>query len=143
MIDRETAVTIARIRAEEIGWGFTELLEVLEHVTWFKKPKSFKIKIATGVEGINACFAISARTGKILSENSMIERETAVEIARKRAEEKGWIFAEPIQVLHTFGPLGKSNQFEIMTNIGFRGGNAYFTIDAETGKIISEGFSTR
>lgn len=66
----------------------------------------------------------------------MINRETAIEIARKRAEENGWRFVEPLEVVYRVGWFGDSKRFEIRTNIGKRGGNAYFVIDAVTGEIL-------
>jgi len=74
----------------------------------------------------------------------MIDQEQAIEIARKRAMEKGWGFAEPLNVVvrrSWFG--GVPMRFEIETNGHNRGTKARFTVDAKTGEIISEGYIPR
>jgi hypothetical protein len=73
----------------------------------------------------------------------MIDRETAIEIARSRALENGWAFTEPVQVVHRRGWFGQSDRFEIETNAGMRGTKSRFTIDAETGEVVSEGYLPR
>jgi uncharacterized membrane protein YkoI len=73
----------------------------------------------------------------------MIERTHAIEIARKRASEKGWAFAEPLEIVIRRGWLGGVVRFEIETNAGKRGTKARFVIDARSGKIISEGYLSR
>lgn len=73
----------------------------------------------------------------------MIDRDAAVEIARRRAGEKGWAFAEPIQVVERRGWTGASKRFEIETNAGRRGTKARFTVDAASGEIVSEGYLPR
>ena len=73
----------------------------------------------------------------------MIEGTEAVEIARARATEKGWAFAEPVAVVHRRGWLGQADRFEIETNAGKRGTKARFTVDPATGQIVSEGYITR
>ena len=73
----------------------------------------------------------------------MIEREQAIEIARNRAEEKGWAFVEPLQVIKRRRWFGVSSRFEIETNAGKLGTKARFVIDAMTGNIISEGYIPR
>ena len=73
----------------------------------------------------------------------MIDRDGAIEIARKRAEENGWGFAEPLDVAHRIGWFGGSKRFEIRTNWGRKGGNARFVIDAATGEILAEGYLPR
>jgi hypothetical protein len=73
----------------------------------------------------------------------MIDRETAIEIARTRAKENGWGFGEPLDVIHRVGWFGASKKFEIRTNWGKKGGNARFVIDAITGEILSEGYLPR
>jgi uncharacterized membrane protein YkoI len=73
----------------------------------------------------------------------MIERDQAIEIARKRASEKGWAFAEPLEVVIRRGWLGGVVRFEIETNAGKRGTKARFVLDAKTGEIISEGYLSR
>jgi hypothetical protein len=73
----------------------------------------------------------------------MIDSARAIEIARSRAEENGWGFADPIAVVHRIGWFGRSRRFEIETNAGMRGTKARFVIDAETGKVLSEGYIPR
>ncbi|MBC7502373.1 MAG: hypothetical protein H7315_18025 [Herminiimonas sp.] len=74
----------------------------------------------------------------------MIDSVAAIGIARKRAEEKGWAFAEPFAVTtrrawFSCGLL----RFETETNAGMRGTKARFVIDARSGEIISEGYLPR
>lgn len=73
----------------------------------------------------------------------MIERAAAIDIARKRASEKGWAFAEPIDAVTRRGWFGGVVRFEIETNAGKRGTKARFVVDAKTGEIISEGYISR
>ncbi len=73
----------------------------------------------------------------------MIEPDFAVEIARRRATENGWAFAEPVEVVHRRGWLGRSGRFEIETNAGQLGTKARFVIDAVTGEVLSEGYIPR
>lgn len=73
----------------------------------------------------------------------MIGRDDAIEIARKRAAEKGWGFAEPLDIIERRGWFGKPGRFEIETNAGKRGTKARFVIDAATGDVVSEGYIPR
>jgi Peptidase propeptide and YPEB domain len=73
----------------------------------------------------------------------MISRADAIEIARSRAAEKNWAFAEPLDVVHRRGWFGAAGRFEIETNAGMRGTRAHFVIDAKTGAILSEGYLPR
>ena len=73
----------------------------------------------------------------------MIERADAIDLARKRVSEKGWAFAEPLEVVIRRGWFGGIARFEIETNAGKRGTKARFVIDAKTGEIISEGYLPR
>lgn len=73
----------------------------------------------------------------------MIDRDAAIEIARKRAEENGWAFSEPVTVVHRRGWFGGSKRFEIETNAGKLGTKARFVIDTATGGVISEGYIPR
>jgi uncharacterized membrane protein YkoI len=73
----------------------------------------------------------------------MIDRDAAIEIARKRAEKNGWGFGEPVEVYLRRGWFGGAVRFEIETLAGKRGTKARFEIDAETGEIISEGYVPR
>jgi hypothetical protein len=74
----------------------------------------------------------------------MIDRETAIEIARARAAQNGWGFAEPLDIVQRrpwFG--GGEGRFEITTNAGKRGTKARFVIDAASGEILREGYIPR
>jgi hypothetical protein len=73
----------------------------------------------------------------------MIEKEQSISIARERAKQNGWAFAEPLEVVVRRGWLGGVSRFEIETNAGIRGTKARFTIDAKTGEILSEGYVPR
>jgi hypothetical protein len=73
----------------------------------------------------------------------MIDRAAAIEIARSRATQNGWAFAEPLGVIHRRGWFGQHDRFEIETNAGMLGTKARFVIDAETGAILSEGYIPR
>jgi hypothetical protein len=73
----------------------------------------------------------------------MIERDVAIEIARKRATENGWAFAEPLEIVQRRGWFGRAGRFEIETNAGKLGTKATFVIDASTGEVVSEGYIPR
>lgn len=73
----------------------------------------------------------------------MIDRSTAIEIARARAEENGWAFAEPLAVTHRRAWFGGAGRFEIETNAGKLGTKARFVIDAAKGTVVSEGYVPR
>jgi len=73
----------------------------------------------------------------------MIGPDDAIEIARKRAAEKGWGFAEPLDIIKRRGWFGRPGRFEIETNAGKRGTKARFVIDAATGDVVSEGYIPR
>lgn len=73
----------------------------------------------------------------------MIDRDTAIEIARKRATENGWAFSEPLEVVERMRWFGGVDRYEIVTNAGMRGTKARFVVDATTGKIRDEGYISR
>jgi hypothetical protein len=73
----------------------------------------------------------------------MIDQDSAIAIARARAQEKGWAFGEPFQVSVRRGWFGAIIRFEIETNPGKLGTKARFVINAGTGKIESEGYIPR
>ena len=73
----------------------------------------------------------------------MIDEGAALDIARARAASKGWAFTEPVEVSRRRGWLGQHDRFEIETNARNRGTKARFTIDAETGEVLSEGYIPR
>lgn len=72
---------------------------------------------------------------------AMIDKDAAIEIARKRAEENEWGFGGPIHVVEHHGWFGRNpTVFEIRTNYPNFGTVARFTIDARTGEILKEGY---
>jgi hypothetical protein len=73
----------------------------------------------------------------------MIEPVIAIDIARQRAKENGWGFAEPLEMTDRRDRFGGVARFEIMTNAGNLGTKARFSIDATNGGIISEGYISR
>ena len=74
----------------------------------------------------------------------MIDSAVAIGIARKRAEDNGWAFAEPLAIITRRAWLsGDLLRFEIETNAGKRGTKARFVIDATSGEIMSEGYLPR
>lgn len=73
----------------------------------------------------------------------MIDETAAVEIARARARENGWAFSDPVQIWLRRGWFGQHDRFEVETNAGHRGTKARFTIDAQTGEIMSQGYIPR
>lgn len=74
----------------------------------------------------------------------MIEQEYAIDIARKRASEKGWGFREPVEVVVQRAWFSDTVvRYEIEINAGNLGTKARFVIDAKTGEIISEGYIPR
>lgn len=73
----------------------------------------------------------------------MIERDQAIEIARKRAAKMNWAFVEPLNVIIRRSWSGVVTRFEIETNAGNLGTKARFSIDAKTGEILSEGYIPR
>jgi len=74
----------------------------------------------------------------------MISKEQAIEIAKKRAAEKGWAFGEPFEIIERQAWFSRDIiRFEIETNPTMRGTKTRFSIDAKTGEILSEGFIPR
>ncbi|MEO6601803.1 MAG: hypothetical protein ABIQ16_18135 [Polyangiaceae bacterium] len=73
----------------------------------------------------------------------MIDQEAAIAIARQRAVLNGWALVEPLQVVHRRGWLGQKDRFEIDSDPALRGPKTRFVIDAESGKILSEGYIPR
>ena len=68
----------------------------------------------------------------------MIDRTLAVEIARKRAAEKEWPFAEPVEVTVHRRWYGRVDRYEIWTPGSTPGTKACFVIQASTGAILDE-----
>jgi hypothetical protein len=67
----------------------------------------------------------------------MIDEPTALAIASRRATERGWAFGSPLSVKY------RNGRYEIETNPGMLGTKTRFTIDAETGEILKEGYIPR
>lgn len=73
----------------------------------------------------------------------MIASEEAVAIARARASTQGWGFGDPIRCTLRRGWFGSRDRYEIETNAGRLGTKARFTVDAETGLIVDQGYMPR
>jgi hypothetical protein len=73
----------------------------------------------------------------------MITQDEAVAIARARAMEKGWGLVEPLSVIQRRGWLGKIKSYSIESNPAMRGTKTRFTIDANSGAILEEGYIPR
>ena len=73
----------------------------------------------------------------------MIDQTTATQIARQWATDKGWGFAEPINLITRRSWRGQVLRYEIETNAGQRGTKARIVIDAKTGDIIDSGYLAR
>ena len=73
----------------------------------------------------------------------MIDSARAIEIARARAEQNGWAFAEPVAIIHRRAWFKGNGRFEIETNAGRMGTKAQFVVDAETAEVLSEGYISR
>jgi hypothetical protein len=144
LIDGSAAIEIARKRATEQGLPFAEPVRVIEDGWWFrKKPSRFDIGINVGDQGAMVYFTIDAKTGRVLREVSLAvgNKEAAIEVARKSAEEKEWSFDDRLEVIEHYGWFSRApTHFVIHSNYGYYGANAHFTIDAKTGKILDEGY---
>jgi hypothetical protein len=73
----------------------------------------------------------------------MITPEAAEAIARARAAAQGWGIVEPLVVEARHGWNGKIRSYNVDSNPAKRGTKVRFTIDAETGDILSEGYLPR
>lgn len=73
----------------------------------------------------------------------MINEQQAIDLARKRAQDNDWVFAEPVEIFLRKSWLGKPKYFEIATNAKNRGTKARFRIDALTGVVLEEGYIPR
>jgi hypothetical protein len=73
----------------------------------------------------------------------MITPEAAEAIARAWAAAQGWGIVEPLSVQTRRGWTGKIRSYNVDSNPALRGTRVRFTIDAETGEILSEGFLPR
>ncbi len=74
----------------------------------------------------------------------MISREEALAIARARPAERGWGMGETPSVEEVrSGWPRRLRKYEISSNPLARGTKARFTIDAETGAILAEGYIPR
>jgi hypothetical protein len=68
MIEEAAAIEVARMRAMEQGWDFSEPLDVIHHRGWLGSPGHYTIETNAGKLGTKARFVIDATTGIILSE---------------------------------------------------------------------------
>ena len=67
-IERNQAIEIARTRAAEKGWPFSEPLELIIRRGWLGGVSRFEIETGAGKRGTKARFVIDAKTGEIVSE---------------------------------------------------------------------------
>lgn len=74
---------------------------------------------------------------------AMVDSQAALQIARARAAENGWAFGEPFSVRLRRGWFKQKDRYEIETNADRLGAKAWFVIDADSGRIVSEGFVPR
>jgi hypothetical protein len=66
-----------------------------------------------------------------------ISVEEAIERARRCAQERGWVWCEPVRVTQSRAfVLGGRLRYEVRTNAEMRGTNARIVVDAEDGSII-------
>lgn len=70
----------------------------------------------------------------------MITRDEAANIAKARAEEKGWGLLEPLFIDARKGWNFKLKYYNVTSDPRMRGTACRFTIDAETGSILDEGY---
>jgi hypothetical protein len=68
MITRDAAIEVARKRATELGWAFTEPLDIVVRQRWFGGVDRYEITTNAGMLGTKARFVINATTGKIRDE---------------------------------------------------------------------------
>jgi uncharacterized membrane protein YkoI len=69
VIEKDAAVAIARHRAAQKGWAFSEPIDVEHRRGWSGKPGSYyKIETNAGKLGTKARFVIDAETGDIVRE---------------------------------------------------------------------------
>ena len=67
MIDQAAAITIARERAAERGWPFSEPLEIRVRRSWLGRPiLRYEIGTNAGNRGTKASFVVDAETGEIV-----------------------------------------------------------------------------
>ncbi len=73
----------------------------------------------------------------------MITPDDAMTIARNRATAQGWGLAEPVSVELRRGWTGRIKSYDVRSDPRLRGTKAWFSIDADTGAILSEGYLAR
>jgi hypothetical protein len=73
----------------------------------------------------------------------MIDRNQAIEIARKCADENGWGWTEPLHVIERRRWFGGLDRYEIASDPAIRGTKVRIVIDAATGEIRSKGYVPR
>lgn len=66
-----------------------------------------------------------------------ISVDDAIARARRCAEERGWVWCEPVRVTRSraFVLLGRV-RYQVWTNAEMRGTNARIVVDAEDGSIV-------
>ena len=102
------------------------------------QPETGKTLSDEDIPFIRICSVRSGSCGQTIP-----EQDQAIEIAHKRAEEKGWVLIVPLDVSIRRSWSGRPRRFEIMTNADGLGAKAHFVIDAKTGKILSAGYVPR
>ncbi len=73
----------------------------------------------------------------------MITPDDALKIARDRATERGWGLAEPVSIQARRAWSGRIKSYNVHSDPRLRGTKTRFSIDAETGAILSEGYLSR
>lgn len=73
----------------------------------------------------------------------MITKDEAIAIARARAKENGWGLVEPLMVIDYRGWSGKIKRYRIDSNPAMLGTKTRFTIDANSGAVLEEGYLPR
>ncbi len=68
MINEAQAIGIARERARELGWAFSEPIAVVSRAGWRAGSGRFEIETNAGHRGTKARFTVDAATGRILEE---------------------------------------------------------------------------
>jgi uncharacterized membrane protein YkoI len=142
MIEQDQAIAIARARAAEKGWAFSEPLSVATRRHLHSRGVAyFYIKTQADMRGSGkaAHFVINTWKGEIVYAETLIEQDQAIEMARARAAAKGWTFNEPLHVFAYCSWIGTPFRFEITTKTDLHAGGARFVIDARTGEMVAEG----
>jgi hypothetical protein len=73
----------------------------------------------------------------------MIDRNQALEIAQKCADENGWGLTEPLHIVARTRWFGGLDRYEIASDRAVRGTKVRIVVDATTGEIRSKGYIPR